>query len=79
MSKMQDTEKRRMNVLRFGLMVIPPVAWAVAFAYPFLIANAFGQDWIGLALIPSLVVAVVVGIVCAAVWFAYKRLVFKQA
>jgi|GEM_PF-2898162 hypothetical protein len=72
---MQDADKKRANIMRFGLMAIPPIAWGVAFSYLFLIANGFRMDWITEALIPSLVDAVVVGIVCVIVWFVYERVV----
>ncbi len=74
---MQDADKKRANAVRFGLMTIPPIAWGVAFSYLFLIANGFRLDWISEALIPSLIDAVVVGIVCVLVWFAYERVILK--
>lgn len=74
---MQDADKKRANLMRFGLMAIPPVAWGVAFSYLFLVANGFRLDWISEALIPSLVDAIVVGIVCAIVWMVYERVVVK--
>jgi hypothetical protein len=76
--RVQDTDTKRANIMRFGLMSIPPVAWAVAFGYLFLIANGFRLDWISEALIPSLIYAVVVGIVCVVVWYAYKMIVLKS-
>ena len=75
---MQDAEKRRMNIVRFGLMAIPPIAWAVAFAPLFLIANGFQMDWITNALIPSLIEAIVVAVVCVIVWYAYKQVILPR-
>ncbi|MBI4673754.1 MAG: hypothetical protein HY741_19070 [Chloroflexi bacterium] len=72
-----DAQRKRLNLLRYGMMVIPVVAWVVAFSYPFLLANAFGQDGIATALISSLVIAVVTGVICFAVYWAYKRFVLK--
>jgi len=72
-----DPKVRRLNLVRYGLMVIPIVAWMVAFAPPFLFSKGVGMDWISDALIPSLVTAAVVGVVCALVYFAYKRFVLK--
>lgn len=72
-------EQKRANILRFGLMTIPPVAWAVSFSIPFMMANGAGQDWVSLALIPSLVTAVVVGVICVIVWFAYTRYVLRMS
>lgn len=59
-------------------MAIPPVAWAVAFAPLFLLANGLGMDWIGIALIPSLIEAIVVAIVCVIVWYGYKRVILPR-
>ncbi len=73
-----DPNQRKLNMVRYGMMVIPVVAWVVAFAYPFLVSNAFQQDWISAALIPSLIIAVVVGVICFAVFWAYKRFVLKM-
>ena len=74
---MTDDQRKRLNLFRYGMMVIPVVAWVVAFAYPFLFANAFNQDWITTALIPSLIVAAVTGVICYVVYWAYKRFVLK--
>ena len=71
--EIDSSEERRSNVLRFGLLAIPPVAWAVAFAPLFLVSNGFRMDWVDMALIPSLVEAFVVGMICYAVWLAYDR------
>lgn len=77
-----SSEQRRANIMRFGLMAIPPIAWAVTFAPLFLVSNGFygigSGYWIGDALIPSLIVVVVVAAVCIGVWFAYKRLVLRS-
>ena len=35
------------------------------------------QDWVSAALIPSLIVAAVTGVICFAVFWAYKRFVLK--
>lgn len=74
---MTAEQRKRLNLFRYGMMVIPVVAWVVAFAYPFLFANAFNQNWISAALIPSLIIAAVVGVICFAVYWAYKKFVLK--
>lgn len=74
---LSDEQRKRLNLMRYGMMVIPVVAWVIAFSYPFLIVNAFNQDWISTVLIPSLVVAAVTGVICVAVFWAYKRFVLK--
>ncbi len=74
---LSDEQRKRLNLMRYGMMVIPVVAWVIAFSYPFLIVNAFNQDWISTVLIPSLVVAAVTGVICFAVFWAYKRFVLK--
>lgn len=74
---LSDEQRKRLNLMRYGMMVIPVVAWGIAFSYPFLIVNAFNQDWISTVLIPSLVVAAVTGVICVAVFWAYKRFVLK--
>ncbi len=76
--KAQDMEKRRLNIVRYGLMVIPPVAWAVAFAPLFMLSNGLGMNWITEALVPSLIEAIVVAIVCVAVWYLYKRAILPR-
>ena len=70
-------QTKRLNLFRYGMMVIPVVAWVIAFAYPFLVLNAFNQDWLMAALIPSLIVAAITGVVCYAAFWAYKRFVLK--
>ena len=74
---MQESDKKRANTVRFGLMAIPPVAWAISFSYLFLIANGFRMDWVQAALVPSLIQGAVVGIVCILVWLAYERFMLK--
>lgn len=70
---MKDSEMKKNKIVRYGLMVIPPIAWVVGFAPLFIISNGAKQDWVGDALIPSLIEAVVVGAVCIIVWSAYRR------
>ncbi len=77
--KQQDLDKRRLNIVRYGLMVIPPVAWVVAFAPLFMLSNGLGMNWISEALIPSLIETAVVAVVCVAVWYLYKRAVLPRA
>lgn len=74
---MQEADKKRANTMRFALMAIPPLAWAISFSYLFLIANGFRLDWVQQALVPSLIQAAVVGIVCIIVWLAYERFLLK--
>ncbi len=76
--KEQDLDKRRLNIVRYGLMVIPPVAWAVAFAPLFMLTNGLGMNWINDALIPSLIEAIVVAVVCVAVYYIYKRAILPR-
>ncbi len=70
---MQDSDTKRNNIVRYGLMAIPPLAWAVGFAPLFMISNGAKMDWVTDALVPSLIEAVVVGVVCTVVWYSYKR------
>lgn len=70
---MKESDLKKGKIVRYGLMAIPPVAWAVAFAPLFIISNGAGQNWVADALIPSLIEVVVVGAVCIVVWSAYKN------
>jgi uncharacterized membrane protein len=72
-----EQKKRRLNILRFGLMAIPPIAWAVAFAPLFMLTYSTELDWITSALIPSLIEAIIVGVVCFVIWYLYKRFALK--
>lgn len=76
-SSLTEAQRKQMNIVRYALMVIPVVAWVVAFAPVFLVSNAFGQNWIADALIPSLIDAIIVGIICFGIYWAYKRFVLK--
>jgi hypothetical protein len=71
---MKEADVKKANIVRYGLMAIPPVAWVVAFAPLFLISNGARQDWVSAALVPSLIEAAAVGVVCTVVWYAYKRI-----
>ena len=75
---MQESERRKLNIVRYGLMAIPPVAWTVAFAPLYMFSHTAQMDWVADAFIPSLIEAVVVGAVCAVVWFAYKKAAMKK-
>ncbi len=78
---MQDAEKRRMNILGYGLKVVPVVAWVLTFVplYYATLADTRGRvNWFSDALLPSLLVAVGVGVVCYAVWYGYKQFVLKK-
>ena len=76
-SSLTEAQRKQMNLLRYALMVIPVVAWVVYFAPIFLVSNAFAQNWFMDALVPSLIVAVVVGVICFGIFWAYKRYVLK--
>jgi hypothetical protein len=73
-----DPKLRKLNLVRYGLMVIPVVAWMIAFAPIFLASNGLRQNWVSDALIPSLIIAAVVGVICAAVYYGYKRFVLSM-
>ena len=79
-ASLTDATQRRANVFRYGLMLIPPVAFAVSVSVPFMLARGAGLDIgsiISLAIIPALLWAVGAGILCFLVWIAYKRVVLK--
>ncbi|MGQ9516105.1 MAG: hypothetical protein ACUVT1_02445 [Anaerolineae bacterium] len=76
---MDESVRRRLNVVRFGLMAIPPVAWAISFSLPFIVARGLGTNWVSLALIPSLIQTAIVAVICVIVWFVYKGLVTRGA
>lgn len=67
-----ETQRKQLNLTRYGLMVVPIVAWVVAFAMLFSVRNDFGD-----ALVPSLITLVIVAVICYAVFWAYKRFVLK--
>lgn len=73
----EEVERRKLNIVRFGLMVIPPIAFALSFSLPFVLYRAVGEDWVGKALVPSLIQTAVVAVVCVIVWFIYKRAVTR--
>lgn len=73
-----DPKQRKLNLVRYGLMVIPVVAWMIAFAPVFLTSNGMGQNWVSDALIPSLLIAAVVGVICAVVYYGYKRFMLNM-
>lgn len=73
-----DPKMRRLNLVRYGLMIIPVVAWVIAFAPVFLTSNGLSQNWVMDALVPSLITAAIVGAICAAVYYAYKRFVLNM-
>ena len=73
-----DPKQHSLNLVRYGLMVIPVVAWVVAFAPMFMLSNGLGLNWVSDALIPSLITAAIVGAICAVVYFVYKRMVLKM-
>jgi hypothetical protein len=77
---MADDKRKRLNVFRYGMMVIPVVAWVITFSYLFLLSNFFAPNTMD-ALVPSMIwslgVVAVVGVVCFAAYWAYKRFVLQ--
>jgi len=73
-----ETTKRRLNLVKFGLLVIPLIAWAISFSLPFVVARGVGANWVDIALIPSLIQTAVVAVVCLIVWFVYKGVVTRR-
>jgi len=74
---LNEAARRRLNIVRFGLMAIPPIAWAISFSLPFIVARGLGANWISIALIPSLIQTAIVAVICVIVWFVYKSLVIR--
>ncbi|MGC8827392.1 MAG: hypothetical protein ACP5TV_10350 [Anaerolineae bacterium] len=77
--ELDEAVRRRLNIVRFGLMVIPPIAWAISFSLPFIVARGLGANWISLALIPSLIQTAIVAVICIITWFVYKGVVTRRA
>jgi hypothetical protein len=77
--ELDEAVRRRLNIVRFGLMAIPPIAWAISFSLPFIVARGLGANWISKALIPSLIQTAIVAAICVIVWFVYKSLVIRGA
>ena len=69
---MDEKNLRKLNLVRFGLTLVPFVAWALVFTPLYLISNTARLDWIQIALIPSIGEALVVAVVCAVIYFMYK-------
>ncbi len=66
-------ELRNRNIVRYGLMLIPPIAWVIAFAPLFLVSYGLRQNWAADALVPSLLEAAIVGLICIMVWQLYQK------
>lgn len=77
--ELDEAVRRRLNIVRFGLMAIPPIAWAISFSLPFIVARGLGANWISLALIPSLIQTAIVAAICVITWFVYKSVVTRRA
>jgi hypothetical protein len=43
--ELDEAVRRRLNIVRFGLMAIPPIAWAISFSLPFIVARGLGASW----------------------------------
>ena len=69
---MDEKNRRKLNLVRFGLTLVPLVAWAMVFTPLFIISTTARLDWVQIALIPSVGEAIVVGIACAIIYFIYK-------
>ena len=57
---MNEKNQRKLNLIRFGLTLIPFVAWAMVFTRLYLISSTARLDWVQIALVPSIGEAVVV-------------------
>lgn len=77
--ELDEAVRRRLNIVRFGLMAIPPIAWAISFSLPFIVARGLGANWISMALIPSLIQTAIVAVICITTWFVYKSVVTRRA
>ena len=69
---MDEKNQRKLNLVRFGLALIPFVAWAMVFTPLYLISSTARLDWVQIALVPSLGEAIVVAVTCAIIYFIYK-------
>lgn len=69
---MDEKSRRKLNLVRFGLTLIPFVAWAMVFTPLYLISSTARLDWVQIALIPSIGESIVVAVTCAVIYFIYK-------
>jgi hypothetical protein len=69
---MSEKNQRKLNLVRFGMTLVPFVAWAIVFTPLYLISSTARLDWVQIALVPSIGVAIVVAITCAILYFIYK-------
>ena len=69
---MSEQNQRKLNLVRFGLTLVPCVAWTMVFTPLYLISSTARLDWVQIALVPSIGEAVVVALTCAIIYFVYK-------
>jgi len=69
---MSEEIHRRLRFLRFGLLVVPPLAFAIYMAYMFPFVG------LGKAILPALLWGVLAGILCVVVYYAYKWVLTRQ-
>ena len=76
-----DEKQRRANLFRYGLLLIPPLAFTLAFAVPYMVTRGLGMDLgsiITIAFVPAILWAAGTGLLCMGVWWAYKRYILKM-
>ncbi|MGQ9628048.1 MAG: hypothetical protein ACUVV0_14230 [Anaerolineae bacterium] len=77
-----EIERRRLNVVKYGLVVVTVVATILTFAFIMFLSSwmelAGELSLIKLALTYAAITLVVVGVACTIIYFIYKRLVVRS-
>ena len=79
--ELRTAEEKKLSVVTFWLFVVAVFAWVIPFTLLFvlgLLNQSLGQGGaFGFAFLPSLLTFVVAAVLCAIVYWAYKKLVLK--
>lgn len=76
---MSEQTERKLRLVRFALTALPPLVWAIWLAYTASVSRMErgAMDAIMSNMGSALLVAVIVGIACAGVYYAYRAAITR--
>lgn len=76
---MSEQTERKLRIVRFALSALPPLVWAIWLAYTASVGRLERDPWGAIVanIGPAFLIAVIVGIACAGIYYAYRAAITR--
>ncbi len=76
---MSEQIERKLRIVRFALSALPPLVWAIWLAYTASVGRLEHDAWgaIMANIGPAFLIAIIVGIACIGIYYAYRAAITR--